>query len=80
MICTVPAMLVASYLITHSYIAERANAERNTLATTRALMQAVDGELISAQSSLRVLATSPYLHSPVILPPFMSFRANCCRG
>ena len=56
-------MVVAGYLITHSYIAARANAERNTLATTRALMQAVDGELLSAQSSLRVLATSPYLQS-----------------
>jgi len=56
-------MLVAGYLITDSYIAARANAERNTLATTRALMQAVDGELLSAQSSLRVLATSPYLQS-----------------
>jgi signal transduction histidine kinase len=61
--CTVPAMLVASYLITDSYTAARASAERNTLATTRALMQAVDAELLGAQSGLRVLATSPYLQS-----------------
>lgn len=62
-VCTVPAMLVAGYLITDSYIAARDNAERNTVATTRALMQAVDRELLSVQSSLRVLAKSPYLQS-----------------
>ncbi|WP_316225754.1 PDC sensor domain-containing protein [Bradyrhizobium sp. SZCCHNS3052] len=56
-------MLVAGYLITDSYIAARDNAERNTVATTRALMQAVDRELLSVQSSLRVLAKSPYLQS-----------------
>jgi signal transduction histidine kinase len=61
--CTVPATLVASYLITESYTAARASAERDTLATTRALMQAVDAELLGAQSALRVLAASPYLRS-----------------
>lgn len=61
--CTVPAMLVASYLIAESSIAARDSAERNTLATTRALMQAVDTELLGAQSGLRVLAGSPYLQS-----------------
>ena len=61
--CTVPGMLVASYLITDSYTAARASAERNTLATTRALMQAVDADLLGAQSGLRVLAASPYLRS-----------------
>jgi hypothetical protein len=61
--CTVPALLVASYLIADSYTAARASAERNTLATTRALMQAVDADLLGAQSGLRVLAASPYLRS-----------------
>jgi signal transduction histidine kinase len=61
--CTVPAMLVASYLIVDSYATARANAERDILATTRALMQAVDADLLGAQSGLRVLATSPYLRS-----------------
>ena len=56
-------MLVASYLITDSYTTARANAERDTLATTRALMQAVDAELLGAQSGLLVLAASPYLRS-----------------
>ena len=61
--CTVPALLVASYLIADSYTAARASAERNTLATTRALMQAVDADLLGAQSGLRALAASPYLRS-----------------
>jgi signal transduction histidine kinase len=56
-------MLVASYLIADSYAAARASAERDILATTRALMQAVDAELLGAQSGLRVLAASPYLRS-----------------
>lgn len=56
-------MLVASYLIADSYATARANAERDILATTRALMQAVDADLLGAQSGLRVLATSPYLRS-----------------
>ena len=61
--CTVPAMLVASYLIADAYTTARANAERDILATTRALMQAVDADLLGAQSGLRVLAVSPYLRS-----------------
>ena len=61
--CTVPAMLVASYLIANSYATARASAERDTLATTRALMQAVDAALLGAQSGLRVLAASPSLRS-----------------
>jgi len=61
--CTIPAALVAGYLIADSYTTARANAERDLLATTRALMQAVDADLLGAQSSLRVLAASPYLRS-----------------
>ena len=56
-------MLVAGYLIAESYATARANAERDVLATTRALMQAVDADLLGAQAGLRVLAESPYLRS-----------------
>jgi hypothetical protein len=56
-------MLVASYLIAESYGTARVNAERDILATTRALMQAVDADLLGAQLGLRVLAASPYLRS-----------------
>ena len=42
--CTVPAMLVASSLIADAYTTARVNAERDILATTRALMQAVDAD------------------------------------
>jgi signal transduction histidine kinase len=54
-------MLVAIYLIADSYMTARASAERNILATTRALMQAVDADLLGAQLGLQVLAASPYL-------------------
>ena len=63
MACTVPAMLISSYLIADSYTTARANAERDILATTRALMQAVDADLLGVQSALQVLAASPYLRS-----------------
>lgn len=61
--CTVPAVVIASFLIAYSYAAARASAERDTLATTRALMEAVDAVLLGAQTGLRVLAGSPYLRS-----------------
>jgi two-component system, sensor histidine kinase and response regulator len=59
--CIVPAWAVATLLIVRSYQHERANIERDTVATARALTQAVDGELKGAQSALSVLASSPYL-------------------
>ena len=59
--CIVPAWAAAMLLILGTYKGERANIERDTVATARALMQAVDGELKGAQSGLAVLATSPYL-------------------
>src|SRR5258707_12070134 len=61
--CVCPAALVAALLILRSYERERATLERSTVATARALMQAVDRELARPQSALRVLAASPYLAS-----------------
>ena len=56
-------VLVAAYLITRSYAQERASLERDTVATARALMQAVDAELAGIVSALQVLAASPYLET-----------------
>ena len=59
--CIVPAWAAATLFIVRSYEQERTNIERATVATARALMLTVDGELKGAQSALSVLATSPYL-------------------
>jgi PAS domain S-box-containing protein len=61
--CILPAVLVAAYLIARSYAQERASLERDTVATARALMQAVDAELAGIVSALQVLAASPYLET-----------------
>jgi PAS domain S-box-containing protein len=59
--CIVPALLATTLLIYQIYQRDRASAERIRIGTARALMQAVDRELSSAQSTLLVLASSPYL-------------------
>ncbi len=57
--CILPATIATMFLIQHFYQHERASVERTTIATARALMQAVDRELFSAQGTLQALATSP---------------------
>lgn len=61
--CILPAALVAGILIVESYQRERASAERDMVATARALMQAVDADLRGVQSALQVLAASTHLAS-----------------
>ncbi|MDB5405378.1 MAG: response regulator [Rhodospirillales bacterium] len=61
--CTLPAALVAGFLILESYQRERASTERDVIATARALMQAVDADLLGIQSVVQVLALSPHLAS-----------------
>ena len=61
--CTLPALLVATAIILRSFNQERASLERDTIATARALSQAVDAELKGAQSALLVLTASPQLAS-----------------
>lgn len=56
-----PAALAAALLIALSYQRQHANVEQGTLATARALTQAVDRELASGRTALQALATSPYL-------------------
>jgi signal transduction histidine kinase/CheY-like chemotaxis protein len=61
--CVLPAALGSAFLFTISYQQQRAMLERNTIATARALMQAIDAELFGVQSALQVLAGSQRLAS-----------------
>jgi signal transduction histidine kinase len=61
--CILPAIAVATFLITRSYGQERKSLERNSIATARALMQAVDAELLGIESALKILALSADLAS-----------------
>jgi signal transduction histidine kinase/CheY-like chemotaxis protein len=56
--CVLPAVLGSAFLFIISYQQQRTILERNTIATARALMQAIDAELFGAQSALQVLAAS----------------------
>jgi PAS domain S-box-containing protein len=59
--CMVPAAAAVVALFLYSYQRERAGIERATLDVTRALTQAIDRELASAQGAMQALATSPNL-------------------
>jgi len=56
-----PATLAVAVLFAYSYQRERAGIERTTRDVSRALMQAIDRELASAQGAMQALATSPNL-------------------
>lgn len=61
--CVLPAAIATILLINYSYQHERASVQRSTIETARALMQAVDRELSSAQGALLTLGRSPYLRN-----------------
>lgn len=61
--CILPVSLAAGFLIINSYRQNSADVGRSTIATSRALIQAVDAELYGVQSALQALATSPHLAS-----------------
>src|SRR5262245_40820641 len=61
--CTVPALIVTTFIIYRSFDQERARLERDTVGTARALSQAVDAELIGVRSALLVFSKSPHLVS-----------------
>ena len=63
LVCVLPAVLVAILLVDRSYHQERASLERDTVATTRALGQAIDAEILGIQTVLQMLASSPQLQS-----------------
>jgi signal transduction histidine kinase/ActR/RegA family two-component response regulator len=61
--CVLPATVGSAFLFTISYRQQQTILERNTIATARALMQAIDAELFGVQSALQVLAGSQRLAS-----------------
>lgn len=63
MACVIPASLMAAALISYSYQRERAQLVRDSIATARAMVQAIDRELTSIRLATEVLSTSPYLQS-----------------
>ena len=61
--CVLPVTIAAGFLVVRSYRQNTASVGLSTIATTRALIQAVDAELYGVQSALQALATSPHLSS-----------------
>jgi two-component system sensor histidine kinase/response regulator len=61
--CLLPATLGFALILAISYQQQRSGIERHTVATARALMQAVDAELYGPQSALQILAASQRLSS-----------------
>lgn len=57
--CIVPALIGFVLLLGHFYDRERAQLKRDTIATARAMMLAVDRDLNSAKMSALALASSP---------------------
>jgi signal transduction histidine kinase len=60
-VALVPGILAGSLLLYEVYQSERAQLEQGARQTSRALAQALDGELAGIQGQLQILATSPYL-------------------
>jgi hypothetical protein len=63
MACVVPAVLMALVLVSHLYGRERERFVFDSMATARAMTQAIDRELGSVRMAAEVLSTSPYLQS-----------------
>jgi signal transduction histidine kinase len=61
--CLLPALLAGGFLVVESYQRERATIEREVVATTRALMQAIDADFSAVQAGVQVLALSPHLQA-----------------
>jgi hypothetical protein len=61
MASVVPAALMALVLISHIYGRERERFVLDSMATARAMTQAIDRELASVRIAAEVLSTSPYL-------------------
>ena len=59
--CLLPSVMLAVFLIVQSYDRRRAELERDTIATARALMQAIDRDLANVEAALKGLARSPHL-------------------
>src|SRR5260221_6001063 len=63
MACVIPASLMAVALIVYDYQSGRTQVVRNSLATARAMVKAVDRELTNVAVAADILSTSPPLKS-----------------
>ena len=61
MSCVLPAVLMAGALILFEYHRAQEQLIQDSIATARAMVSVVDGQLASSTASLTSLATSPYL-------------------
>jgi diguanylate cyclase (GGDEF)-like protein len=61
--CVVPVSLMAVVLISYGYQRERDRLVRDSIATARAMVHAIDRELTSIRLAAEVLSTSPHLQS-----------------
>ena len=59
--CILPSAIGAAFLLVRTYEADRAHLEAARIDVARAVMQAIDGELRSASSVLRILSESPLI-------------------
>jgi len=59
--CVMPAVLMALVLVSHLYGRERERFVVDSMATARAMTQAIGRELASVRMAAEVLSTSPYL-------------------
>lgn len=73
--CLLPGVIGSSAILYVSYRIERAQLERDTTQTARALTQAVDAELLKAQTAAQALATSEHLVSK----DFFAFYAQATK-
>ncbi|WP_210191616.1 GGDEF domain-containing protein [Rhodomicrobium vannielii] len=74
--CIVPAALLVVGLIYYSSQKDRAAIVAVSIDTSRAIMSAVDRELVGVQAGLAALATSPYLASSGDLAAFYAQSEN----
>ena len=61
--CIFPALLMVAALIAYNYQQSRGQLIRESIATARAMMSAVDRDLAGLQAALLALSTSPHLES-----------------
>lgn len=62
--CLLPGAIASAVVLGNFYVSGRAQLERDTIQTARALMQAVDGTLVKAETAAQALATSEHLAAP----------------
>ena len=75
-----PAVLLASALLALEYRRDRDTLERNSIATARAMSQAIDRELISITAAAEVLSTSQRILSPDLRAFYQQARQVAAMG